>query len=202
MFGKISKNESGFTLIELLISITIIATISSIMFTDIRRGNSTGNVKIAAQKLVSDIRKVQGYAFALRNFNGSSPQGGWGINFDPSTERIVVFADFSDGADLLDVPNHQYDDTVGVEYEFFEELDLGSDIEIGNIQIGGVAINPTIDTVNVIFEPPNPLTYICTNSGGCDNSTSTDVTIEIEQAAGSASKSLFINALGLVDVLN
>lgn len=186
-------------MIELLVSIFIIGAVSALFLANYNYTRKAGQVRITAQKLVSDIRKVQGYAFALRDFNGISPQGGWGLHFDANTDEISVFADYHGGGGTDDPPNHLFETTD----ELSEKIVLPDSVGVGGISINGGA---SVNNVNIIFEPPNPLVYICTNNDPCDvlgthTSTTSEVAIDIVGNDGTT-RTILVNALGLVDVSN
>ena len=92
----LKKNCSGFTLVELLVSITIIAIIASLSIANYKKGGTATDLKMVTQDIVSEVRKVQGYALGSKEFNGLSPAGGWGISFSEGSSELVIFADDGD----------------------------------------------------------------------------------------------------------
>lgn len=167
------KYKQGFTLIETLVSISIIALISGIFIANYRGAEKRSNLNLAAQKVASDIRLAQNYTLGLQEFNGSFPLGGWGVYFSTvAAGQYIIFADNG---------NYQYESGVDDEYR---QVILPSGITINSIDI---------DPVSIVFEPPDPTTYINTVNNG-------EVNITLQESSSSAIKTVKVNFLGLIDV--
>jgi len=177
MFYK--NKQQGFTLVELIVSVSIIALVSSIFLANFHKYGSKGNVDMSAQKIASDIRMIQSYAFGLKEFNGSRPEGGWGIYFNKANnDEYIVFADDNDGHD----------------YDVLEEYRT---IKTNNTQISNLKVNGTNKNwISVIAEPPNPTIWICDNTPDCSTTTNAEIILE----SSDEQKTIEINCFGLIDI--
>ena len=174
------NKQQGFTLIELIVSVSIIVLVSSIFLVDFHKYGNKGNVDMSAQKISSDIRMIQSYAFGLKEFNGSRPKGGWGIYFNKITnnDEYIIFADNDYG--------HDYD--VSEKYRIIKT----NNTQINNLKVNGIDKN----WISVTAEPPNPIIWICNNTSSC--STTTDAEIILESS--DEQKIIEINCFGLIDI--
>jgi len=91
---KLKSNE-GLTLMEMLVSIGIMVVMLSATILSNNTFGSNRKVKMTAQKMTSDIRKMQSFVLNLQDHNGNFPEGGWGINIDKISSDIKynLFAD-------------------------------------------------------------------------------------------------------------
>jgi len=87
--------KKGFTLIELLVIITIITIMSALVIPNLKFGEEQFAVQNSAHKLVQDLRKVQQMAMSSSEFNGTIPDGGYGIYFKINENSYILFADCS-----------------------------------------------------------------------------------------------------------
>lgn len=174
--NKIFNNFLGFTLIELMTSITIVGIISTVFIVNYRSTEEKSKLTMAVQKVASDIRLVQSYSLGEKEFNGSFPVGGWGVNFDIATpEKYIIFADENS--------SKNYDNVS----EKFAEILLPSGVKINSLSIPG-------SSANIIFLPPDPETYI-------NGDSISEIKVYFIDRHDSQ-KYVFVNFLGLVDVLN
>lgn len=171
---KIFNNFLGFTLIELLTSITIIGIISSIFLVNYRSSEERSKLGMTIQKVATDIRLAQTYALGSNEFNGSFPVGGWGVHFDISVPgSYVVFAD-------------QNGDRIYDAAEKLKEEKLSTGIILDSLTIPG-------SVVDIIFLPPDPVTYI-------NGAESSEVTVYFSDK-NNYKKGVKVNFLGLIDVV-
>lgn len=191
------QGKTGFTMMELLVSISIIVLISGIFLANFHYAEQQGKVNMAAQKLASDIRLMQSYALALKEFETISdfPEGGWGIfltTIKPDDDSYYVYADHEDGSGGN--PDHEYDNG-----ELFNQIALPAGVSIEGIRIDGTPRN----TLHITFVPPDPTTWICRNASQCiTESDGESVEITLENSSGSYTKKIYANIFGLVDVEN
>ena len=93
---NIFKNKSGMTLIELLVSISIIATMSTLYIVNVRSYNKSGDLINAAHELANNIRLAQNFALGLKEADfGSGPEmpgNGWGIYIKTPDPFYVIYA--------------------------------------------------------------------------------------------------------------
>ena len=191
------KNNKGFTLIELIVSVAIISIISSIMVANYRHGGSSEELNIAAQNLVSEIRKAQGYALSYREYNGVIyDEGGWGVrltrNLSANPENFTLFFDV----------NNYGKSSAG---EIFIDKPIGNNVVVSDISSGG----SHSDYFWAIFYPPNPKIMLRGDNDDTDDvlasftigvSDSAEyVEIELTHSRG-ATKTIILNKFGLIDV--
>jgi prepilin-type N-terminal cleavage/methylation domain-containing protein len=185
------KIRPGFTLMELLVSMSIIVIVSGIFLANFHYGNQQGKVNMAAQKLASDIRLAQSYALGLKDFNGSPPDGGWGIMFKaPAQPYYILYADMN--------ANHHISSESSEELKPYINFPEG--IVIDTIIIDSNSRNFAYLT----FEPPDPVVWICRNPATCnqDPSYGKELEIILTNSSGANTASVIINSFGLVDVKN
>jgi type II secretory pathway pseudopilin PulG len=184
------KNIKGTSLIEIIVGIAIIAIISGLVLSNFRVGERTNNLHLATQKLVSDIRLMQGHAMSLKNHNGIATPGGWGIylnSIGANRETYIVFAD----TDV--VPDHYCDNfnqCRDIDADYSRIIELPKGIEIIQLR----ADSASYSLVNISFEPPTPTVFLCHDT----NCNATE--IEITLSNNSETKTIFINKFGLIDV--
>ncbi|MBU4375575.1 prepilin-type N-terminal cleavage/methylation domain-containing protein [Patescibacteria group bacterium] len=174
MFKKL-KNNAGFTIIELLASTFIVALISGIFLANYRAGDRQASLAGAAQKMASDIRLVQNYALGLREFQGVFPAGGWGVHFEAGNSGYIIFAD-------NDIAEYDYD--AGEEYA---AVSLPDNVTIDSIDVGAF--------LDIVFLPPDPVTYM-------NSASNISAQIILKDNQTGSTKTIQVNFLGLVDVVN
>ncbi len=186
----IFMKKSGFTLIELLVSISIISMVTGIFLANYSSANRRTDLTMTAQKMVSDIRMAQNYALGLARYglSGSTnvPPGGWGAHFSlVASDQYLLFADNNGNA----IYNTGEDDiTKGAQI-----TKLPLNIIIDSIKLA----NSTDNQVDITFLPPDPITTI---TGA--TATSTQVDIVLKDIKTNTIKTVRVNFLGLVEVIN
>jgi prepilin-type N-terminal cleavage/methylation domain-containing protein len=180
--------KKGFTLIELIVSTTIIGLVTGLFLANYSSANRRTDLVMTAQKVVADIHLAQNYALGLARYGTSTatyvPTGGWGVRFDLGNlgnNQYVIFAD-KDG-------NKKYDSGEAVE-GFGAQANYLPD----NIKIQSLSVSPA----NITFLPPDPITTI---SNGISAS-STSVDIVLNDIKTNATKTIRVNFLGLVEVID
>lgn len=142
---KINMKKNGLTLIETLTSVFIIAIISAIFIVNYREAGRQSDLQLATQMLITDIRYAQANALGLVEYEGADLSGGWGIYFNTlEPDKYIIFADLNN--------NKIYNEGEGA-----QELGAKTIILPENIKIESVG---TADFLNIVFLPPDPLTYI------------------------------------------
>ena len=180
--------KNGFTLLELIVSITIIAMVTGLFLANYSSANRRTDLTMTAQKLVADVRLAQSYALGLAKYGGSGslniPPGGWGVHFDLQnygSNKYNIFAD--------DNANTIYDGGEADERYGAQVVYLPTNITIQSISIGS--------KVDITFLPPDPITTI--NNGAA---TSTSVDIVLKDNKTNSIKTVRVNFLGLVEVID
>ncbi|MEA3464155.1 MAG: prepilin-type N-terminal cleavage/methylation domain-containing protein [Patescibacteria group bacterium] len=176
---KKSRNQIGFTLIELLVSIFIITLISGLFLADYHSTNKRSELRMTAQKVISDIRLTQNNSLGSAEFNGSASPGGWGAYFDTTApDSYIIFADI-DG-------NQSYTDV----FEKSKQIDLPPGIKINSIYSDKAGEQ---NNLSITFLPPDPITYI---NGEDDDK----VLIELIESAGNSTITIKVNFFGLISL--
>jgi len=186
--------KAGFTLAEMLVSVFIIVTIASLFIANYNSVNKRTDLIMSAQKLVADIHYAQNNTLGLVEYNGSVPNGGWGLNLEKGTSTYVIFADLNAPGELGYM---EYDNNDEGQIGYGARVtDLGENVEISSLVTGvmGETENPQ---VNVTFLPPDPQTNIYNG-----NETSTVLTIVLREKRNSTTKTIRVNFLGLAEVLD
>lgn len=180
--------KPGFTLLELIVSVGIITMVTGLFLANYSSANRRTDLTMTAQKLVSDVRLAQSYALGLAKYGNDTsiniPAGGWGVHFDLQglgSDRYVIFAD-NDG-------DHAYDSDESNESYGAVISHLPKNISINSISMG--------TKMDVIFMPPDPVTYIKN-----DISSSTSATVVLRDNKTNALKTVRMNFLGLVELID
>ena len=173
--NKRLSSGSGFTLIELLVSVLIIGLISTIFMVNYHNTNKRSELKVATQKLASDIRLAQNYSLGSKTYDGViTPSGGWGVYFSLSSpSSYIIFADKNG--------DHLYN--AG---EVIETKTLPAGVTIS-------ALSPA-NPAAIVFFPPDPVTYI---NNDLNNKTAQ---IELIESINNSRAAVTVNFFGLIDV--
>ena len=185
---KDNKYNLGFSLIELIVSISIITLLTAIFLANYHTINQRTDLTMAAQVMVTDIRMAQANSLGLIQYNGEVPLGGWGV-------FVSGYADDNSYAIFADVDGTQ--DASGDE----SATQFGAKIVVlpRNITIDSLTTqnNQVVQKANIIFLPPDPLTYIITDLG-----TTTALNIRLKESLNNTTKTVRVNFLGLVEVID
>ena len=180
--------KSGFTLIELIVSVTIIALVTGIFLANYSSANRRSDLTMTAQKMVTDIRTAQNYALGLTRYGTSGstnvPVGGWGVHLDLQNygaSKYVIFAD--DDGDKI------YDSGEDVISKGAQVTTLPNNITINSLTTGTKA--------DITFLPPDPITTITGSTA-----TSSQLDIVLKDNKTNAIKTVRVNFLGLVEVID
>ncbi|MDO8667515.1 MAG: prepilin-type N-terminal cleavage/methylation domain-containing protein [bacterium] len=173
----LSRNLTGFTLIELLASVFIIGLVSSVFMVNYHNTNKRSELKMAAQKLASDIRLAQNYSLGSKTYDGiTTPSGGWGVHFVSGASNYIIFAD-KDG-------------------DYIYNNDINKDVakEIKNLPAGVTisSLSPA-SPLNIVFFPPDPTTYV--NGSAADSAQ-----VVLRENINNSTAAVTVNPFGLIDV--
>jgi prepilin-type N-terminal cleavage/methylation domain-containing protein len=180
--------KKGFSLIELLVSLSIISILTVVFLANYRSANRRTDLVMAAQILVTDIRYAQSNSLGLVKYQGAIPSGGWGVYFSSSNtdnNRYIIFADDND--------NELYDAGEANESLGGRVVQLPDNIVIEHLSLGGGERS----TANVTFLPPDPETRLRS-----DSYTSNFLEIRLRETINDTAKTVRVNFLGLVEVID
>ena len=166
--------NKGLTLIELLVVITIIGILSSVLFLGSRSEEEKLALQRSAYQLVQDLREVQEMAMGAGEI---SCDGGktysFGIYFTTASSNYYQFAD----CDANQTYNAQND-------KLLKEIKLEKGVQIQSL-------SPS-SPLNIVFNPPDPTTYINQQSWGVEGM--------ITLSFGSEIKQIKINSAGKIEM--
>jgi len=190
------KNERGITLVEVIVAISIITVFSLIVISDFPKIKRQFALSRATYKLAQDIRKTEdlglsGVQVLDEEGDPISTKGyGFYINLPNNPKQYLIYADtntptdyrYTSGEDYIVETINILEDEPGV---FVKEI---YDVD-----------NPTVTNywASINFSPPNPTIIITTDSGISE--TKLGIVLGLESDA-SATRTVFINSSGLVDV--
>ncbi|BFD24881.1 MAG: type II secretion system protein [Candidatus Parcubacteria bacterium] len=184
--------KSGFTLIELIVSLGIIAMITAIFLVNYRSNTQRSDLRLTAQRVVSDIRLVQNYALGLMSYgpsqNQQAPAGGWGMVFNSDSNEYFTFADTT--------PNRLADPGESEEAYGAIRNELPDNFFIESIrikQVSGTLI--TVPKATIAFLPPDPKVFINAYE---ENQ---EAELVLKDKISGETKTIRINFLGLAEVL-
>lgn len=181
----------GFSLIELIVSISIIALLSGLFLANYRSTNRRTDLVMAAQTLVTDIRFAQANALGLIKYDGEVPAGGWGIyvsNTTGTTKGGTSYTLFADENDDQIMNTGEAAANLGGKL-----IDLPPNIVIDSLTLG----TSEVSTANITFLPPDPITRLRGSAG-----TSTVLEIRLREKVKDTNKTVRVNFLGLVEVID
>jgi prepilin-type N-terminal cleavage/methylation domain-containing protein len=181
--------QCGFTLLEMVVSLSIISLMLGVFLANYKGGRDSGDLSIANQQLVSDIRSAQNKALGTAAFSGVTPVGGWGVHLDTSnTGSYFIFADINGDKKYNSTPTDEALLSGGG-----QTISLSSDVVIDSFWTNGAVSNPT--ALDITFLPPDPATTILYNSG---IGTSSVAKIILKQKNTGKKATTTVNILGLL----
>ena len=184
----------------MVVSLGIIMVISIIFIANYRSSNKRTDLIMTAQSLVADIHAAQNNSLGLVKYGDIVPAGGWGVNFNRNNNTYTIFADLEiplDTGSLSFNPDTEADRSLGARQVSFSE-----EIEIEELRIfSGVngSVENTTNEVSVTFLPPDPKTNIYNEVLG---STGTALTIRLKEVNGEGRRTIKINFLGLIEMID
>lgn len=181
----------GFSLIELIVSISIIALLSALFLANYRSTSRRTDLVMAAQTLVTDIRFAQANALGLIKYDDEVPAGGWGIYASAAN----VAANGNTGYTLFADENDDQIMNTGEAAANLggKRIDLPPNIVIDRLTLG----TSEVSAANITFLPPDPITRLRGSAG-----TSTVLEIRLREKVNDTTKTVRVNFLGLVEVID
>lgn len=156
-FGRVNsawfRDSRGFTLVEMLAVIFIISLLSTLLIANYRRSQKQYALEQAAQKLVSNLRRVQAMAMSGQDI---SPGGVWcyGLYIKKGESGYTLFKDL-DG-------DFFYDKGASNVERLEDPVTLPSGISAVQIipTYNGLDEPSMKNTLHICFASPDPTTYI------------------------------------------
>jgi len=190
---KQSCDYPAFTMIEMIVSVSIIAIVTALFVSNYHDSNSRTDLTIAAQSLVADLHAAQNNTLGLTKYNDLLHGGGWGVHFEKDKNSYVIFA-------ALDAPEEvgymKYDSVIEGNTRYGARIvELAKGISLISLKTS----NLENQQVNVTFLPPDPQTNIYRV---LDNATSTALDIQLKNEKTGELKTVRVNFLCLVEVID
>jgi hypothetical protein len=136
------------------------------------------DLRMSAGELMNNIRLAQSNTLGAVEYEGEVPEGGWGVYAEQGEDSYVIYADINE--------DFSYDEAA----EKWRTVDLPEDIFISSIESESAGATSSVD---ITFEPPDPITYI--NGNDRDK---VDIVIKDDR---DRSKKIRINFFGLIEVV-
>jgi type II secretory pathway pseudopilin PulG len=169
-------SNRAFTIIELLTVAAIIVLLTGLITPNWKRGQAQFALQRASYKLAQDIRRTQEMALAAQEFQGQIPYA-YGVYFMLSEpDHYLIFADLNNNSDY----------------------DAGTDGIVEDISLEkGVTIDAlSASPLRIAFAPPRPTVAILPAAPAFVRLKN------VEISAGSGTKSVCINGIGLINIAN
>lgn len=183
-----NSNKQGYTLLELIVSMSIITLLTGLFLANYHSSNQRTDLTMTAQTLVADFRYAQANALGLVKYDSETPAGGWGVflSSDPSNyKQYLIFADETDDG--------LYNDDEALVSLGGRAISLPKNIHVESLIVDGVEKSKAV----VTFLPPDPLTRI-----HAYNATGTVLEIKLKETVNNTTKTVRVNFLGLVEVID
>jgi len=177
--------NQGFTLIELLITMVIIGILSAVLFVGKVESEEKLALQRAAYALVQDIRELQEMTIGGKEIDcGGSSTRRLGVYFNKfqSPTSYIIFADC--GVILGKKDNLDKE---------LREVFLEKGVKIFNL-------DPSpLDPLSIVFQAPDPLTYLGGKNEKEDWSREAEITLSLESDE-SVQKTIKINTVGRMEI--
>lgn len=194
---KNSHDLAALTLVEMVVSLGIVMLVSTIFIYNYQSNNKRTDLIMAAQVLVSDIHRTENNALGLVRYGDDLPPGGWGLYFDKQNPgRYVMYPVMRkpeiQGYSLFD-PQAEMDINKGARV-----IELAQGIEISELRFKSGKGDQAKNEVSLSFLPPDPRVNIYSTRFA----SSTELYVELVDLKNGGVKTVFINFLGLAEVIN
>lgn len=183
---RIAASNRGLTLIELLTVLAVMAILSAIVFGNYRSGNDALSLDRASQKLAQDFRRIN--EMSISGVGGGTYVS-YGIYFDTSANtQYKIYGNVSAGS------SNAYEAGTDV---ITETVTIETGLKICSITNGSA-----VSTISVSFVPPMPVVYMDDSGSGNDISIVLATENETNCSAPAKSKTVKINNVGRIDIIN
>jgi len=200
-FKKINPDLAGFTLIEMVVSLSVVMVVTVMFIANFHTANKRTDLIMTAQNLAADLHLAQNHTLGLVKYHNSSegtvPAGGWGINFDATNNEYTLFADLDATSTVPGSGYMDYDPALEGNVNYGARVtQMPPGIEISELQTDTALLN---SRVNVTFLPPDPRTNIYRVAAAA---TSTTLDIKLKETQNNTTKTVRVNFLGLIEVID
>ena len=185
-------NNKGFSIYEVLVTVAIIAIMSTMAMVNFRSAGKKTELDMAAQKLASDIRKLQSYALNSKQVSDSTY--GWGIYIKKQGNWGSEYFFYADGDKYNSNGHGEYNNGE----KFGANIILPDGISISSVTKNGD--NNVNQEININYFPPDPTICFQENGNDCEDEISNIKDITIILSNGSIAKKVKVNIFGLVDI--
>jgi len=176
-FSDFRISERGFTLIEIMVVAVIIVFLSATVLVNYQKNSQQLSLSRSAYKLSQDVRRASEMAMSAKEFQGTIPQGGYGIYLKLSWGNFYKLYADTNG-------NEKYDSGDGE----VETIYLEKGVILQDISPSSLSIN---------FKPPNPTIKIKTDSG--EDSNTAAITLSLDSDSTKIKK-VKVNSVGLTEI--
>jgi len=200
-FKKINPDLAGFTLIEMVVSLSVVMVVTVMFIANFHTANKRTDLIMTAQNLAADLHLAQNHTLGLVKYHNSSegtvPAYGWGINFDATNNEYTLFADLDATSTVPGSGYMEYDPALEGNVNYGARVtQMPPGIEISELQTDTALLN---SRVNVTFLPPDPRTNIYRVAAAA---TSTTLDIKLKETQNNTTKTVRVNFLGLIEVID
>lgn len=145
------RSEESFTIVEGLVVLAVIAVVATFVLANLRFGQKKTLLDNEALRFAQVIQRAKTNGLGAVVFQGSVPQGGYGVRFDTGeSSAVVLFADRNDNAKF----NGSFSGCTG---ECVERIPLQSGVVLSSLS--------RTSPVDVTFQPPDPTTRVRARDG-------------------------------------
>lgn len=190
--SSISSFRRGFSLVEFVVTIGIVVTITTIVLVSYQRFGNTTRVNSGAYNIALALRAAQTNSLAARELTPGSGifDVSYGVHFDASTPTQYIYFNDAD-------KDRRYDAGEAINVSSFTAGSITS-LCATLTSNGTEKCAPTIQTLDIVFERPDPEAII-----------STDITLDVYSAAaiqlraaqGYAERTIYVGPTGQISVL-
>lgn len=143
-----TKSKPGFTILDLLVAIAIFVTLTSLTIANFVTGKRRDALRQSGIVLTSLLQEAQTAALSGMTINGVTPTGGYGIHFDSTLPRqVIYFADMNG--------NQIYDQSVDIMVAGKAET-LADDVVIDSLKVG----EDSLLLADFVFKAPDGNRYL------------------------------------------
>ena len=183
--------KKSFTIIELLISLGILAILAGVVLLGPQQGPESLTFRNAVERVASEIQKTQGFALAVKDFNGTPSSGGWGVYVEKTKNCTIIFADannnqvYDPAGEASGVCDPSLNDPSS---ERAERFFFPSSVQILDL-LAGISSVPSL---TITYKPPHPDVFVNTfNQSG---------SIILQSITLGTTKTITINEVGNVSI--